>query len=129
MRQNLGRFSKKLLAVALCVSLSAGALAGCSKKESAGNNSTEDSRSDSESQSTDAQQETTTQFPDIERKTADEIKINPEVIDVTTFALPDGPEESGIFVQPIEDISDDFIRGMDASAVLGCVQDACGSRS
>ena len=118
MRKNMGRFSKKLLAAALCVSLSAGALAGCGKKESAGNNSTEDSRSDSESQSTDAQQETTTQFPAIERKTADEIRINPEVIDVTTFALPDGPEESGIFVQPIEDISDAFIRGMDASAVL-----------
>ena len=118
MRKNLGRFSKKLLAAVLCVSLSAGTLAGCGKKESAGNNSTEDSRTDGGSQSTDAQQETTTQFPAIERKTADEIKINPEVIDVTTFALPDGPEESGIFVQPIEDISDDFIRGMDASAVL-----------
>lgn len=118
MRKNMGRFSKKLLAAVLCMSLSAGTLAGCGKKESAGNNSTENSRSDSESQSTDAQQETTTQFPDIERKTADEIEINPEVIDVTTFALPDGPEESGIFVQPIEDISDDFIRGMDASAVL-----------
>ena len=118
MRKNLGRFSKKLLAAVLCVSLSAGTLAGCGKKESAGNNSTEDSQTDGGSQSTDAQQETTTQFPAIERKTADEIKINPEVIDVTTFALPDGPEESGIFVQPIEDISDDFIRGMDASAVL-----------
>ena len=118
MRKNMGRFSKKLLAAALCMSLSAGTLAGCGKKESAGNNSTENSRSDSESQSTDAQQETTTQFPAIERKTADEIKINPEVIDVTTFALPDGPEESGVFVQPIADISDDFIRGMDASAVL-----------
>ena len=118
MRKNLGRFSKKLLAAVLCVSLSAGTLAGCGKKESAGNKSTEDSRTDGGSQSTDAQQETTTQFPAIERKTADEIKINPEVIDVTTFALPDGPEESGIFVQPIEDISDDFIRGMDASAVL-----------
>lgn len=118
MRKNLGRFSKKLLAAVLCVSLSASTLAGCGKKESAGNNSTEDSRTDGGSQSTDAQQETTTQFPAIERKTADEIKINPEVIDVTTFALPDGPEESGVFVQPIADISDDFIRGMDASAVL-----------
>ena len=118
MRKNMGRFSKKLLAAALCVSLSAGALAGCSKNESAGNNSVADNQSDSESQSTEAPQETTTQFPVIERKTADEIEINPEVIDVTTFALPDGPEESGIFVQPIADISDDFIRGMDASAVL-----------
>ena len=32
--------------------------------------------------------------------------------------LPTGPEESEIYVEPIEGISDDFIRGMDASAVL-----------
>ena len=38
--------------------------------------------------------------------------------EVTTFTLPDGPEESDIFVQPVAIISDDFIRGMDASAVL-----------
>ena len=38
--------------------------------------------------------------------------------EVTTFTLPDGPEKSDIFVQPIADIADDFIRGMDASAVL-----------
>lgn len=38
--------------------------------------------------------------------------------EVTTFTLPDGPEESDIFVQPVADISADFIRGMDASAVL-----------
>ena len=38
--------------------------------------------------------------------------------EVTTFTLPDGPEESDIFVQPVADFSDDFIRGMDASAVL-----------
>lgn len=34
------------------------------------------------------------------------------------FPLPDGPEESDIYIEPIPDISDDFIRGMDASAVL-----------
>ena len=28
--------------------------------------------------------------------------------EVTTFTLPDGPEESDIFVQPVADISDDF---------------------
>lgn len=37
---------------------------------------------------------------------------------VITFPLPDGPEEADIYVEPIEDISDDFIRGMDASSVL-----------
>ena len=35
-----------------------------------------------------------------------------------TFAMPDGPEESEIYVEPIADLSDDFIRGMDASSVL-----------
>lgn len=39
-------------------------------------------------------------------------------IDVTTFPLPDGPEASDVYIEPIPDISDDFIRGMDASAVL-----------
>lgn len=39
-------------------------------------------------------------------------------IDVITFSLPDGPEPSEIHVEPIPDISDDFIRGMDASSVL-----------
>lgn len=35
-----------------------------------------------------------------------------------TFPMPEGPEEAAIFVAPIPDISDDFIRGMDASSVL-----------
>ncbi len=37
---------------------------------------------------------------------------------VTTFSLPEGPEESTIYVEPVEGISDDFYRGMDVSAVL-----------
>lgn len=39
-------------------------------------------------------------------------------MEIVTFPLPDGPEESEIYVEPIADISDDFIRGMDASSVL-----------
>lgn len=35
-----------------------------------------------------------------------------------TFPLPDGPEESEIYIEPVENIPDDFIRGMDASSVL-----------
>ena len=46
------------------------------------------------------------------------IKTAAEDNKVTTFALPDGPEESEIYVEPIADLLDDFIRGMDASAVL-----------
>ena len=38
--------------------------------------------------------------------------------EVPTVALPEGPEESTIYVEPIDGISDDFYRGMDTSAVL-----------
>ncbi len=40
--------------------------------------------------------------------------------DETVFAviLPEGPEDSDVYVEAVPDISDDFIRGMDASIVL-----------
>lgn len=38
--------------------------------------------------------------------------------EVITFTLPDGPEEADVYVDPIANISDEFIRGMDASSVL-----------
>lgn len=63
-----------------------------------------------------AQQESETQTEVQENNTSEDV-VEP-VGEVTTFTLPDGPEESDIFVQPVADISDDFIRGMDASAVL-----------
>ena len=40
------------------------------------------------------------------------------VTDTTAFPMPEGPEESTIYVEPVDGISDDFYRGMDASAVL-----------
>ncbi len=43
---------------------------------------------------------------------------NEKVESTFTVELPTGPEESEIYVEPIEGIADDFIRGMDASAVL-----------
>lgn len=41
-----------------------------------------------------------------------------DTTDNTAFPLPEGSEESTIFVEPVDGISDDFYRGMDASAVL-----------
>lgn len=41
-----------------------------------------------------------------------------DVTDITAFPMPEGPEESTIYVEPVDGISDDFYRGMDASAVL-----------
>ncbi len=48
-------------------------------------------------------------------QTAGEAQADEEVM---TFPLPTAAEESEIYVEPIPDIADDFIRGMDASSVL-----------
>lgn len=124
----LNGIGKNLAVAAISVSLCVSALSGCSKSEGTQNGGNQadnlevgESSADDlkpETDNPESEGESTTQFPVIERKTADQININPEVIEVTKFELPDASEESGIFVQPIEDISDEFIRGMDASAVL-----------
>ena len=41
-----------------------------------------------------------------------------DTTDATTFSLPEGPEESSVYVKPVDGISDHFYRGMDTSAVL-----------
>lgn len=46
------------------------------------------------------------------------VSATADTTDVTTFSLPEGPEESTIYVEPVDGISDDFYRGMDVSAVL-----------
>ena len=40
------------------------------------------------------------------------------IAETEAFPLPQGPEEADIFVAPIPDLADGFIRGMDASSVL-----------
>lgn len=49
---------------------------------------------------------------------ADKETQTSDIGEVMTFELPDGPEDSEVYVEPIPDISDDFFRGMDASSVL-----------
>ena len=125
---NLKKLGSGMAVTALSMSLCAGVLSGCDKGTGADSNAgSSDNMQVGESSVDDLKPEThnpesegesTTQFPVIERKTAEDIKINPEAIEVTKFELPTASEESGIFVQPIADIPDDFIRGMDASAVL-----------
>lgn len=39
-------------------------------------------------------------------------------IEATIYELPTEPEEAGVYVQPIENLPDDFIRGVDISSVL-----------
>lgn len=114
---------RKLLAACVSVSLGTVLLAGCGDSAGTTGTKTEDVFLTTEAQTeartadvSEAQQESETQTEVQENNTSEDV-VEP-VGEVTTFTLPDGPEESDIFVQPVADISDDFIRGMDASAVL-----------
>ena len=92
------RFVTKLLALCISGSLCLTALSGCGAGEGESRDTVENPAQTETVQTESAQAESTD--------------------DVMTFSLPDGPEESEIYLEPIADISDDFIRGMDASAVL-----------
>lgn len=94
MKRNCTRF----LALCLSASLCATALAGC------GAGST---KTDAQPQQTETQAAAETQAAETDSVTT-----------TTAFPLPEGPEEADIYVEPVADISDDFIRGMDASEVL-----------
>lgn len=86
------QFGTRLLALGLSVGLVLGSLTGC------GNQGQDTGSSDTLVTSTDS--------------------ASAGVTNITTFPLPEVPEESTIFVEPVDVISDDFYRGMDASAVL-----------
>ena len=86
------QFGTRLLALGLSVGLVLGSLTGC------GNQEQDTGSSDTLVTSRDS--------------------ASAGVTNITTFPLPEVPEESTIFVEPVAGISDDFYRGMDASAVL-----------
>lgn len=86
------QFGTRLLALGLSVGLVLGSLTGCGNQEQGTGSS------DTLVTSTDS--------------------ASAGVTNITTFPLPEGLEESTIFVEPVDGISDDFYRGMDASAVL-----------
>ena len=91
----------KLLALCISVSLCSAALAGCGAENTepaAGTQVSTQEETQASAESTEA--ETQTAEP------------------VTETAPSEGDETAGIFVEPVEGISDDFIRGMDASSVL-----------
>ena len=89
--QHFNKLSRtRLLALCLCAGLVMGGLSGCGSQ---------------------GQSAADTVVETVASTAAD-------TTEVTTAALPEGPEESTIYVEPVNGISDDFYRGMDASAVL-----------
>lgn len=101
---------KRLAAVGLSASLCFGAMWGCGDEKAAPG---ETAQGD-EAAVQDAADGDGTQTEDT---AGDAAQIEP-IGEVTTFPLPTASEESEIFLAPIPDIADGFIRGMDASSVL-----------
>ena len=108
------RYHTKLLALCISASLVLAALAGCGSKN------TTSTKAPQSTVTTEATTENVSTEPPLLEATVTNAASTPNVeqIDVTTFPLPDASEESSIYLEPIAGISDDFIRGMDASAVL-----------
>lgn len=130
MKQN----HKKFLALCLSASLCSAALSGCGEKNTANSTNsqavsqtqtTNNAQSADESQSTnETLTENNTQTPtDTQQQTESQTSANTPVQNTsnagaTAFALPESAEESDIYIEPIANIPDNFIRGMDASSVL-----------
>lgn len=95
------RMYTKLLALCIGTSLCSATLAGCGTKdtEPAAGTQVETQVTTETAEST----QTETAEPDTE---------------AATEVQPDDQQSAGIYVEPVEGISDDFIRGMDASSVL-----------
>lgn len=103
---------KRLTAVGLSASLCLGAMWGCGTKEAA-----PDADPAAQTVQEDAAQEETAGDAAQAENAGAAVQVEP-IGEIMTFSLPTASEESEIFLTPIPDIGDDFIRGMDASAVL-----------
>lgn len=112
-RSHMKKSYAKLLAAIMNASLCLTALAGCGGKD---NTESVANVQESTQEQTPAETKAAEETPETEDVQEPAKEYGP--IEVTTFPVPEGSEESEIFIKPIENISDDFIRGMDASAVL-----------
>lgn len=104
---------KRLAAVGLSAGLCLGVMCGCGTRQAAPDAETA-AQVDAEAA---VSQEDTADTAQGKNAAGDAVQMEP-IGEITTFPLPTASEESEIFLAPIPDIADDFIRGMDASAVL-----------
>ena len=98
MKKKIANITALCLGFSLCL----GALAGCG---AAGGNTADGNTTESTAGNTAG-------------NTTENTTGSTDAGSIMTFPLPDGPEASEIYVEPIPEIADDFIRGMDASSVL-----------
>lgn len=94
--------------VALMMAATMVALMGCGNAESSEQTSAQENSTETEAE---------------EAETVVE-EMTPEEIVEVTYALPTEAEEAEVYVEPIENLSEDFVRGVDISSIL--VEEASG---
>lgn len=103
---------KNLMTLLLALTLVSSSLAGCSS----GSTQTAP-EADTTAVSGTPAQETSVQEASIP-ETGTDTGSDTQTAQAPMYPLPDAAEDAGIYVEPIPDISDDFIRGMDVSSIL-----------
>lgn len=103
---------KNLMTLLLALTLVSSSLAGCSS----GSTQTAP-EADTTAVSGTPAQETSVQEASIPEPGTD-TGSDTQAAQAPMYPLPDAAEDAGIYVEPIPDISDDFIRGMDVSSIL-----------
>lgn len=97
----------KLTALSLSLGLTFSLLTGCGAEEQA-----------AEEQTTEEQTTTEDTTEDTAADETQEAAEEEKTIEIDYTSIPTGPEDYPVYVEAVPDISDDFIRGMDASSVL-----------
>lgn len=103
---------KNLMTLLLALTLVSSSLAGCSS-----GSAQTTPEADTTAVSGTPAQETSVQETSIP-ETSTDTGSDTQAAQSPIYPLPDAAEDAGIYVEPIPDISDDFIRGMDVSSIL-----------
>lgn len=105
---------KNLMTILLTMTLVSSSLAGCSSGASQTESGTEAAAVSPETSTPE------TAAADVSTDTGSDTDTaaDTQTTQAPMYPLPDAAEDAGIYVEPIPDISDDFIRGMDVSSIL-----------
>ncbi len=105
---------KNLMTIFLTMTLVSSSLAGCSSGASQTESGTEAAAVSPETSTPE------TAAADVSTDTGSDTDTaaDTQTTQAPMYPLPDAAEDAGIYVEPIPDISDDFIRGMDVSSIL-----------
>ncbi len=96
-------FLRRLLAISMTAALIGAGMSGCGSRDTPADAAPE------------TQQAGTTAAED---STPEAVPNGAVLETVPAYPLPTAAEDAGIYIEPVPDISDDFIRGMDVSSVL-----------